>query len=53
MSKSVAAAVIAYRKELEDADLPAELVNDMTRDAASRLIQSQGSDAVDRLASSE
>lgn len=41
-STSVAEALIKYRTALLDAGLPPDLVNEMTRDAASRIIQSQG-----------
>jgi hypothetical protein len=47
--KTIADAVIMYRKQLLAADFPVELANDITRDAASRVVQSQGADALKRL----
>lgn len=39
---TTAQVLINYRRELLDAGVPDELVNEMTRDAAARLVQSKG-----------
>lgn len=39
---TTASILLAYRKELKDGGTPAELVDDLVRDAARALVESEG-----------